>query len=66
MTTGPDPAPAAAAAWDAEFAGRYGGEPPVAFTADILAAARQAGLASGLYIGCGSTPPPPTSGPGTR
>jgi SAM-dependent methyltransferase len=55
MMTGPDPAPAAAAAWDAEYAaGRYAGEPPVAFTADILAAARQAGLASGLYIGCGN------------
>ena len=45
----------AAAAWDAEYAaGRYSGEPPVAFTGDILAAARQAGLTRGLYIGCGN------------
>jgi SAM-dependent methyltransferase len=45
----------AAAAWDAEYAaGRYAGEQPVAFTGDILAAARQAGLARGLYIGCGN------------
>ena len=43
------------AAWDAEYAaGRYRGEPPVAFTGDILAAARQAGLTQGLYIGCGN------------
>src|SRR5580704_2518222 len=45
----------AAAAWDAEYAaGRYSGEPPVAFTGDTLAAARQAGLTRGLYIGCGN------------
>jgi hypothetical protein len=45
----------AAAAWDAEYsAGRYRDEPPVAFTRDILAAARAAGLARGLYIGCGN------------
>ena len=45
----------AAAAWDSEYAaGRYSGEPPVAFTGDILAAARQAGLTRGLYIGCGN------------
>jgi len=45
----------AAAAWDAEYAaGRYSCEPPVAFTGDILAAARQAGLTRGLYIGCGN------------
>jgi len=50
-----EPFPAAAAAWDAEYAaGRYAGEPPVAFTRDILAAARQAGLTRGLYIGCGN------------
>ena len=52
MTSQPDPA---AAAWDAEYAaGRYAGEQPVAFTGDILAAARQAGTARGLYIGCGN------------
>ncbi len=48
---------AAAAAWDAEYAaGRYRGEPPVGFVADIVAAARAHGLgaAEGLYIGCGS------------
>jgi predicted TPR repeat methyltransferase len=46
---------AGAASWDREYAGgRYRHEPPVAFVADILAAARQAGLASGLYIGCGN------------
>ena len=45
----------AAAAWDAEYtAGRYSCEPPVAFTGDILAAAQQAGLTRGLYIGCGN------------
>ena len=44
-----------AAAWDAEYrAGRYRGEPPVAFTGDILAAARASGLTRGLYIGCGN------------
>lgn len=47
--------PGAAAAWDAEYAaGRYSCEPPVAFTGDILAAVRQAGLTRGLYIGCGN------------
>jgi SAM-dependent methyltransferase len=44
-----------AAAWDAEYAaGRYADEQPVAFTSDILAAARQAGATRGLYIGCGN------------
>ena len=44
-----------AASWDKEYAGgRYRDEPPVAFVADILAAARRAGLTSGLYIGCGN------------
>jgi hypothetical protein len=43
----------ATAAWDAEYrAGRYRGEPPAAFTGDILAAARASGLTRGLYIGC--------------
>src|ERR1039457_6031440 len=47
--------PTATAAWDAEYrAGRYRDEPPVAFTGDILAAGRQAGTTSGLYIGCGN------------
>ena len=46
---------AGAASWDKEYAGgRYHDEPPVAFVADILAAARQAGITSGLYIGCGN------------
>jgi SAM-dependent methyltransferase len=46
---------AVAASWDAEYAaGRYHGEPPEPFTADILAAARSAGLAAGLYVGCGN------------
>jgi SAM-dependent methyltransferase len=50
-----EPSLAAAAAWDAEYnAGRYADEPPVAFTRDILAAARQFGLTRGLYIGCGN------------
>jgi SAM-dependent methyltransferase len=45
----------AAAAWDAEYdAGRYQDEPPVAFTGDIVAAARQACVSLGLYIGCGN------------
>jgi SAM-dependent methyltransferase len=47
----------AASSWDAEYAaGRYVGDPPVAFVADILAAAGAAGLAGsdGLYIGCGN------------
>ena len=44
-----------AASWDAEYAaGRYASEPPVAFTGDIIAAARQTGLTSGIYIGCGN------------
>jgi hypothetical protein len=44
-----------AAAWDAEYgAGRYRGEPPVALTEDILAAARAFGLTRGLYVGCGN------------
>jgi SAM-dependent methyltransferase len=44
-----------AAAWDAEYeAGRYLDEPPVAFTQDVLAAARQAGAGRGLYVGCGN------------
>ena len=33
---------------------RYTGEPPVAFIRDILAAAREAGVTDGLYIGCGN------------
>ena len=46
---------AGAASWDKEYAdGRYHGEPPVAFVADILGAARRVGVSSGLYIGCGN------------
>ena len=44
-----------AAAWDAEYAaGRYAGDPPVAFVRDIVAAARERGLQHGLYVGCGN------------
>lgn len=46
-----------ASSWDAQYAaGRYAGEPPVEFVADILAAARETGLAGspGLYVGCGN------------
>ncbi len=46
---------AGAASWDKEYAGgRCHREPPVAFVADILAAAGQVGVTSGLYIGCGA------------
>jgi SAM-dependent methyltransferase len=42
-------------AWDAEYAaGRYSGEPPVGFVDDILAVAKDSGVAEGLYIGCGN------------
>jgi SAM-dependent methyltransferase len=52
MTSPTDPA---AAAWDAEYAaGRYAREQPVAFTSDILAAAREADATRGLYVGCGN------------
>lgn len=52
---GPPDSAAVAAAWDAEYAaGRYRGEPPAGFVRDILAAARDAGAARGLYIGCGN------------
>ena len=45
----------AARAWDAEYAaGRYSGEPPVAFVDDIVLAAKYAGVDRGLYIGCGN------------
>lgn len=49
--------PAVAAAWEAEYRnGRYRGEPPDAFVATILAAARSRGLIGGpaLEIGCGN------------
>jgi SAM-dependent methyltransferase len=43
------------AAWDTEYrSGRYAGEPPVAFLADIIAAAHAAGTDYGLEIGCGN------------
>jgi hypothetical protein len=46
---------AIALVWDREYAaGRYAGEPPVGFVDDIVAAARDAGVDSGLYIGCGN------------
>ncbi|MCW3817406.1 class I SAM-dependent methyltransferase [Micromonospora sp. DR5-3] len=45
----------AAQAWDEEYRrGRYQDEPPVAFVADILAAAHGAGATNGLYVGCGN------------
>jgi SAM-dependent methyltransferase len=45
----------AARSWDAEYAsGRYLGEPPVGFVADIVAAANGVGVRRGLYIGCGN------------
>lgn len=41
--------------WEAEYRrGRYADEPPVAFTADIVAAAREHGVREGLYVGCGN------------
>jgi SAM-dependent methyltransferase len=41
--------------WNAEYAaGRYRGEPPVAFVADIVDAANALQLRDGLYIGCGN------------
>lgn len=41
--------------WDAEYAaGRYVGDPPVAFVEDILAAAGPRGLRHGVYVGCGN------------
>lgn len=44
-----------ARAWDAEYAaGRYAGEPPVAFVDDIVVAAKDVSAGSGLYIGCGN------------
>lgn len=49
------PRDAVALAWDAEYAnGRYRGEPPLPFVNDILAAARERGLAEGVYVGCGN------------
>jgi hypothetical protein len=42
-------------AWEAEYrAGRYVGEPPLPFVADILAAARAHGHHDGIYVGCGN------------
>lgn len=44
-----------AAAWDHQYqAGRYVGDPPDPFIADVLLAAREAELSTGLYIGCGN------------
>jgi hypothetical protein len=57
VTARPDRPHDAAEAWDAEYAtGRYRGEPPLAFVADILSTARDHDLlgAKGLYIGCGN------------
>lgn len=45
----------AAQSWDREYGmGRYLDDVPVPFIDDILIAAQQAGLAYGLYIGCGN------------
>ncbi|SBT42684.1 class I SAM-dependent methyltransferase [Micromonospora narathiwatensis] len=45
----------AAHVWDEEYRrGRYRDEPPVAFVADILAAAARTGATNGLYVGCGN------------
>ncbi len=42
-------------AGDAEYAaGRYDGEPPVAFTDAVVVAARDAGVDHGVYVGCGN------------
>ena len=49
--------PSVAASWDAEYRnGRYLGELPLPFVAEIVAAARAHGLATatGLYLGCGN------------
>jgi SAM-dependent methyltransferase len=57
VTVRPDPSSGAAAAWDVEYAtGRYRGEPPLPFVADILVAARAHRLLDdgGLYVGCGN------------
>jgi SAM-dependent methyltransferase len=57
VTVQPDPSSGAAAAWDVEYvSGRYRGEPPLPFVADILVAARGQGLLGrdGLYVGCGN------------
>jgi len=44
-----------AAAWDAQYsAGRYAGDPPEPFVAEILTAAGRLGLSRGLYVGCGN------------
>ncbi len=44
-----------AVAWDQQYqAGRYIGDPPEPFTGDIIQAALDAGLSTGLYIGCGN------------
>lgn len=44
-----------AAAWDHQYlSGRYVGDPPEPFTVDIVRAAMDAGLSTGLYIGCGN------------
>jgi hypothetical protein len=45
----------ASSAWDAEYVrGRYRGEPPLPFVDDILKAAKERGLAQGVYVGCGN------------
>jgi SAM-dependent methyltransferase len=44
-----------AAAWDAQYSdGRYVGDPPEPFVAEILTAADRLGLSRGLYVGCGN------------
>jgi SAM-dependent methyltransferase len=44
-----------AAAWDAQYSnGRYVGDPPEPFVAEILTTAGRLGLSRGLYVGCGN------------
>lgn len=45
----------AAIFWDAEFhRGRWASAKPIAFTGEVVAAARAAGIGDGLYVGCGN------------
>jgi SAM-dependent methyltransferase len=45
----------AAAFWDAEFSkGRYAESAPIGFTTEIIEAAHEATIDSGLYVGCGN------------
>ncbi len=51
----PPTEPRTADVWDKEYAaGRYSGEKPVPFIADILSTAQDHGTTRGLYLGCGN------------